>query len=161
MLEMTTGKNVPNDFGLSFGTGTEAKENTALGAIKRDQVVAAAGVYDLSKANMSNVLEQGLTLDEPICYQDIFDDKEQTIYNDSKVVFDDFVKFLNDRKFARLVNDQFGFNIDTQMIDALKQNGEQSYQNVGALVPHSAPNATVMDSLFFWHIKDGLYHLAK
>lgn len=161
MLEMTTGKNVPNGFELSFGTGTEAKENTALGAIKKDQIVATAGVYDLSNANMSNVLEQGLSLDEPICYQDIFDDNTQTIYNDSKGVFDKFITFLNDKKFARLVNDQFGFNIDSQLIDALKQNGEQSYQNVGALVPHSAPNATVMDSLFFWHIKDGLYHLAK
>ena len=161
ILEMTTEKNVPVGFELSFGTGTEAKENTALGAIKRDQIVAAASVYDLSNANMSNVLEQGLTLEEPICYQDIFDDDNQTIYNDSKSVFDNFITFLNDRNFARLVNDQFGFNIDTQMIDELKQNGAQSYQNVGALMPHSAPNATVMDSLFFWHIKDGLYHLAK
>lgn len=161
MLKMTTEKNVPDNFDLSFGTGTEAKENTALGAIKRDQIVAAAGVYDLSNANMSNVLEQGLTLEEPICYQDIFDDKNQTIYNNSKIVFENFITFLNDKKFARLVNDQFGFNIDNQMIDALRQNGEQSYQNVGALVPQSAPNATVMDSLFFWHIKDGLYHIAK
>lgn len=161
MLEITTEKKVPHGIELSFGNGTQAKENTALGAIKRDQIIAAAGVYDLSNADKNTVIEQGLTSKEPICYQDIFDDNDQKIYNDSKVVFDDFISFLKKRDFARLINDQFGFNIDSQMIVDLEQNGEQSYQNVGALVPHSAPNATVMDSLFFWHIKDGLYHLAK
>lgn len=160
-LEMATGKKVPSGFELSFGTGTEAKENTALGAIKRNDIIRKASVYDLSGAGKDKIIEQGLAEQNQICYQDIFDDKEKIIYNDSKSVFNAFITFLKDRAFARVVNDQLGFNIPEQMIDDLERNGQQSYDNVEAREPHSAPNATVMDSLFFWHIKDGLYHLAK
>lgn len=160
VLTYQTGKEAPVDFKLSFGTVSDAKQNTALGALEHDTVVATAGTFDLSKLKHDEIDEQGIDVEQPLCYQDIFNDKDKSIYSQSNKVFSDFVDYLKSDDYSRNVNNNFGFGIPQSMITAFCNSGGQSYTNVTALLPTNAPAATIRDSLFFWHIKDALYSLA-
>lgn len=161
VLTSLTGKQVPTGFNLKFGTKNEAKQNTALGALARDLVVAAANAFDLSNLEMSAINEQGIDGDI-LRYDDVANDNKNgnRIYQQSKAIFDQFVEYLRSHDYQTLSNNTLGFGVEARMIDDLARFGGQSYNNVKAKMPTTALAATIHDSLFFWHIKDALYELS-
>ena len=157
VLTELTGKSVPTGFNLRFGTSHDAKQNTALGALKK----ANAGAYDLTDLNKDPINEQGLD-GNTIRYRNIVEDvnNNNSIYNKTKEVFDKFIEYLKSDRYKNLVNDKFGFGINDDIINGLIEFSEQSYKNVKAQMPTDSLDATINDSLFFWHIKDALYQLS-
>ena len=156
-LEYLTDMKAPVNFNLMFGSLADAKQNTALGALEHDCIAAT---YDLSNLPNNEVNEQGLDSNKILDYQSVLSDNDNVIYEQSKLVFDDFITFLSSDVFSQAINNNFGFGIPKAMIDSLKDLSSQSFINVKALLPTNAPGATVRDSLFLWHIKGALYQLA-
>lgn len=157
VLRQITGCEIPFGFTVDIHY-KDAKEVTAKGALSKADVKPEFHIPDVHKKSHVDLGCESYT---SLTYNELRDGaKANTIRDDSRKVFDVFIKLLKSDTYKQLAATEFQLSIPQSMISDLEKLANSSFNNVRGAIPNAHGQRAVTDNLFFWFLKDSLCKLS-
>lgn len=156
LLEKYTGKKVDSAFDIINDENIDVKEITAKGVLKGLSLDAA---FCIPTGILRPIIDYGFDGKDELTYADIKSDKVREAALQS---FDKFIESLQEKEFANFIFTNFNnHTISKELIKDLQKFAKQSFATMSAKVPHQYQSLNVVETLFFWPLKNSLVELSR